>query len=189
MRIVFLGPPGAGKGTQAALLAQSQKIPHISTGEIMRAAIASGSKLGAEVKGFLDAGKLVPDSMVIDLIDGRLTEPDCSNGFLLDGFPRTVEQAQALDTLLTRRGMKLTHVVEIKVPDEVLLDRIKGRSIQGSGRSDDNPEVMKNRLKVYWEQTAPVTAFYKQNQTVTEVNGLGSIEEISARIRSALKAK
>lgn len=182
MRIILLGPPGAGKGTQAILLARDGKIPHISTGEIMRNAVASGSALGKKVKTILDAGELVPDEIVIAVIRDRLSQPDCANGFLLDGFPRTVEQAAALTVLLDDMEKPITHVIELKVPDQVLIERVKKRGELGSGRSDDTEEVLARRLQVYWKQTAPVTQYYRKNGHVIEVEGLGTIEEVHERV-------
>lgn len=189
MRVIFLGPPGAGKGTQAALICQRGAIPHVSTGEMMRAAVGSGSPLGQKVKKFLDAGELVPDAVVIDVIRDRLGKADCKKGFLLDGFPRTVEQAQALSKLLAELNMPITHVLELKVPDSVLLERVRKRGEQGSGRSDDTEEVVAKRLQVYWKQTAPVTQYYKSVGAVREVDGLGTVEEVQARIAAILGIK
>lgn len=186
MRLVLLGPPGAGKGTQAQTIAAAKGVPHISTGDIMRGAISGGTPLGARVKGYLDGGQLVPDDLVIELVDERLGKPDCKTGFLLDGFPRTVEQARALDELLERRKSPLTDIVEIVVAEDVLTDRIIRRG-QESGRTDDTLEVVQKRLQVYKAQTAPVTDYYKKNQGVVTVDGLGSIDDVRGRILSALK--
>ena len=187
MRVILLGPPGAGKGTQAILLAKDGKICHISTGEMMRAAIGSGSELGLKVKKFLDAGELVPDTIVVEIIAERLKQKDCENGFLLDGFPRTVDQAKALTALLKKINKPITHVVELKVPDATLLERVRNRAQQGSGRSDDNEQVFANRLQVYWKQTAPVTEYYRGLPGgVVEVDGLGSIEDVHSRIMSTV---
>jgi adenylate kinase len=181
-RIVLLGPPGAGKGTQSVLFARSHGLPHISTGEIMRAAVIRGDDLGLQVKSFLDRGELVPDSLVITLIEERLAEKDCAIGFVLDGFPRTVDQARALDQILSGLGRALTQVIELKVPEAVLLERIRRRGAEGSGRSDDNGEIAARRLQVYWAQTAPVTLYYKEGMGVVEVDGLGTVEEVQARL-------
>ena len=186
-RIVLLGPPGAGKGSQAVRICEEKMIPHISTGDIMRGAIAAGSELGKRVKVFLDQGALVPDDLVIEAVRDRLSRDDCKKGFLLDGFPRTVEQAKALDKMLDGLNMPLTHVVDIVVPEEVLLKRIIGRAQSGAGRSDDTEEILTKRLKVYWEQTAPVTAYYQSNGMVRAVDGLGTIEEVGARILAVLE--
>ncbi len=184
MRIVLLGPPGAGKGTQAIRLAESRGIAHISTGEMMRGAIKEGTALGLQVKDFIDRGELVPDSLVISIINERLSKADCANGFLLDGFPRTVEQAKALDVLLTERSSPLTHVIELDVPEAIIIERIKNR---GEGRADDTPEVVTNRLKVYREQTAPVTAYYQQDSRVTTINGVGTMDEVQVLLHNAVK--
>ncbi|NDC37968.1 MAG: adenylate kinase [Proteobacteria bacterium] len=188
MRVVLLGPPGAGKGTQAALLAKKLAIAHISTGEMLREEVAAKSRLGTQVKGILDQGNLVPDEVMIEVIKARIARPDCASGFLLDGFPRTIKQAQDLDSLLKSVGKELTHVVELKVPEQILMDRVRRRATQGAGtRSDDNDKVMANRLKVYWEQTAPVSAFYKAYGAHREVDGLGTVDEVQARIERLLK--
>ena len=151
MRIVLLGPPGAGKGTQAELIARGKNIPHISTGEILRAAIVAGSELGEKAKSYLDSGALVPDDLIVSVVGERLLEPDCRSGYLLDGFPRTRGQAEALESFLSVGGHEaVSHVVELVVPDEELLRRVERRAALGSGRSDDNAEVFKKRLKVYW---------------------------------------
>jgi adenylate kinase len=186
MRVILLGPPGAGKGTQALLLARDAHIPHISTGEIMRSAVAAQTELGLRVKKFLDGGELVPDALVIDLIRDRLSKPDCAKGFLLDGFPRTVDQAKALTLLLSQLSAPISHVIELKVPDSVLLERVRKRGEAGSGRSDDNEAVVAKRLQVYWQQTAPVTQYYKGENGVIELDGLGTIEEVHARILSTV---
>lgn len=188
MRIVLLGPPGAGKGTQAALLAKKMGIAHISTGEMLREEVAAKSPLGLEVKGILDQGNLVPDSVMLEVIKSRIARPDCGVGFLLDGFPRTVKQAEDLTLLLKGVRKELTHVVELKVPEQILLDRVRKRATQGAAtRSDDNDRVMANRLKVYWEQTAPVSAFYRANGAHREVDGLGTIEEVQQRLEQLLR--
>jgi len=192
MKIVLLGAPGAGKGTQATLLCQAKKLPHISTGDMMRAAIAKGSSLGEKVKKYLDAGQLVPDEIVIDVVKDRLSQDDCNNGFLLDGFPRTVAQAEALDRVLSELKRDLTHVIELQVPEKVLLERIESRASQGSGRSDDTPEVAKKRLEVYRAQTAPVTAYYAAKKTPSGaerlfgIDGIGTVEDVHLRVLKAL---
>lgn len=186
-RLVLLGPPGAGKGTQAILICQKKRIPHIATGNMMREAVGAGTPLGKKVKDYLDRGALVPDNLVIDLMRERLTQADCSTGFLLDGFPRTVEQARALDKLLAELKAPLSSVLELKVPEEVLIDRIRKRGESGSGRSDDNVEVATKRLQVYWEQTAPVSGYYRERGELVEVDGLGTIEEVGARLLKHIK--
>jgi len=186
MRIVLLGPPGAGKGTQAARLAGRAVIPHISTGDMMRAAISSGTPVGVSAKEFLDAGKLVPDDVMIDVIRDRLSQDDCDTGYLLDGFPRTVAQAQALHALLTELGTPLTHVAELKVPTEALVARLIERG-KDSGRTDDTAEVIEERLRVYEELTMPVSAFYGAQGHLIEVDGVGSIDEVQERLAGALE--
>lgn len=186
-RLVLLGPPGAGKGTQAVLICQKKKIPHIATGNIMREAVGTGTPLGKKVKDYLDLGALVPDDLVIELMRGRLTLPDCNGGFLLDGFPRTVEQARALDKLLAELKTPLSSILELTVPEEVLIDRIKKRGEAGSGRSDDTVEVATKRLQVYRELTAPVSDYYRQRGGLVEIDGLGSIDEVSVRLLQNIK--
>jgi len=186
MRIVMLGPPGVGKGTQAVLLAQAKGIPHISTGEMMRETVASGSSLGMRIKEYLDRGELVPDEVMIDVMRERLARPDCANGFVLDGFPRTVAQAEALDVLLAELNMRLTHVVDLSVPENVLLERISKRAMSGTRRSDDNPEVAKRRLEVYRMQTAPVGEYYLKQGNVIRIESLAGVSEVQAEILRAI---
>lgn len=188
IRVVLLGPPGAGKGTQAKLLAQKFSLAHISTGEILRAEIISGSELGKYAQRLMDKGDLVPDETVLQIIRKRVVAPDCVNGFILDGFPRTVPQAEALDKILLEDKTPLTAVIDIKVSDQILLDRIKKRAAGGSGRADDDIAVATNRLKVYWERTAPVTAYYKAKNRVTDVDGIGTIDEVATRISKVATA-
>lgn len=188
-RLILLGPPGAGKGTQAALLCQRLDIPHISTGDLLRSAVGNNTELGQRAKEYMDKGELVPDELVIAMIEERLQEPDCENGFLLDGFPRTVEQAEALTELLRRLEMPITKVVDLEVPEEVLMKRIQKRGEQGSGRSDDTTEVAANRLQVYWKQTAPVADYYRRLGKVSQVDGLGTVEEVLSRIEEELQGE
>ena len=187
IRIVLLGPPGAGKGSQALRICECKGIPHISTGDIMRSAIAQMSELGKRVKSFMDQGALVPDALVIEVAQDRLSQEDCKHGFLLDGFPRTVAQAEALDCMLGELGMPLTHVVDIAVPEDILLKRIIGRAQSGAGRSDDTEEILTKRLSAYWEQTAPVTEYYQSRGMVSSIDGLGTIEEVGARILAVIE--
>lgn len=187
MRIILLGPPGAGKGTQAILLCQKKSLPHISTGEIMRTAVQEGTPLGSKVKSFLDKGELVPDQLVIDLIDERLGKPDCAQGFLLDGFPRTIEQANKLGELLEKRGKPIDRAINIVVPQDVLIERIVKRGASGAGRSDDTGEVALHRLNVFLQQTAPAIELYKADKAYREIDGLGSVEEVQGRILQALE--
>lgn len=189
MRIVFLGPPGAGKGTQASIVSQKLGIPHISTGEMFRKAIAAGDTLGLKVKGFIDAGNLVPDSLTLSVIEARLGQPDCKGGFLLDGFPRTLQQANDLDELLKRVKAPLSAVVEVTVEEDILIGRMKKRAEEsGQARSDDNEEVFANRLKVYHQLTAPLSQLYRSQGILKSVDGLGSVEEVTARVMAALKS-
>jgi adenylate kinase len=185
MRVVLLGPPGAGKGTQATLICKKFGIPHISTGEILREQVASGSPLGLKVRSVLDAGELVSDELVMQVVEERLSRPDCTAGFLLDGVPRTVRQAEILVSILAKNGLKLSGVVQVTVPEDVLLERIRLRG-GGSARTDDTAEVAVRRLHVYREQTAPVAAFYEQEGLLRGVDGVGAVEEVSVRILSAL---
>lgn len=186
VRLVLLGAPGAGKGTQAEVISKHFNIPHISTGDIMRKAVAEGTDLGKKIKSIMDSGALVPDALVIDVIRARFAKPDCSNGFLLDGFPRTTAQAEALDNMLKEQEAPLTHIIELDVPENVLVERLLGRG-KASGRSDDTKEVIEARLKVYHEQTAPVANFYNKNNRLTKISGVASVESISKDIKSILE--
>ncbi|MBE9548897.1 MAG: adenylate kinase [Proteobacteria bacterium] len=186
MRIVLLGAPGSGKGTQAKLLSKQLNIPHISTGDLLRAAVAAGSELGMQVKEIMAAGHLVSDDIMLGLIEERLGHDDASGGFLLDGYPRNLIQAKALDELLDRIGMPVEEAVDIAVDNEQIITRIAKRA-ELEGRSDDTEEVVRRRLQIYEEQTAPVSAHYNQHGILTQILGEGSIEEVYARINGALK--
>lgn len=186
MRIVFLGPPGGGKGTQAKLVADRLKIPAISTGEILRAAVREGTPLGRQAKTVMESGELVSDDLMIALIRERLGEPDARIGFLLDGFPRTVDQAEALEKLLEGNGSQLSAVVNLSVPEQVLLDRLAGRSGQ-ENRSDDARETVLERLRVYRQKTEPLIDFYRKRGLLSDVDGVGGIPEIAERIGKALE--
>ncbi|MHA7651702.1 adenylate kinase [Mycobacterium sp. ML4] len=179
MRVVLLGPPGAGKGTQAEKLAEKLGIPHISTGELFRSNIQQGTKLGVEAKRYLDAGNLVPSTLTNELVDDRLDDPDAANGFILDGYPRSVEQAKALHEMLDRRGTDIDAVVEFRVSEDELLTRLTGR-----GRADDTEEVILNRMKVYRDETAPLLDYYRDE--LKTVDAVGTLDEVFARALQAL---
>lgn len=183
MRIIIFGPPGAGKGTQAKLIKEEYDIPHLSTGEIFRKAIKNETKLGKKVKSILDAGELVPDETVVDLVEEELRKSRYDDGYILDGFPRTVVQAKAFDEFLEKNDEELDAFLMLKVPEEELVNRILSR---GEGRSDDTEEGVKKRLGVYWEETQPVLDYYKGQKVVKEIYGVGSIDEIFKRIQKAL---
>jgi len=185
MRIVFLGPPGSGKGTQAKLLAERLKVPAISTGDMLRAAVREGTPLGLQAKAVMEAGELVSDDLMIGLIRERISQPDARPGFLLDGFPRTVEQAVALDGLLKGNEKRLSTVVNLSVPEAVLIDRLAGRSGQ-ENRSDDRRETVLERLRVYCQKTEPLIEFYRRRGLLTDVDGVGEVSEIADRISRAV---
>ncbi|MFD4183066.1 adenylate kinase [Rhodococcus sp. NPDC058514] len=179
MRLVLLGPPGAGKGTQAAILSEKLGVPHISTGDLFRANIGQQTALGLEAKKYLDAGDLVPSEITNNMVRARVSEPDAVNGFLLDGFPRTVDQAQALEGILGELNAKLDGVLAFEVDDEVVVERMLAR-----GRADDQEDVIRNRMRVYREETAPLLDYYA-GQTVT-VDAVGEVDEVNARALAAL---
>jgi adenylate kinase len=186
MKLVFLGPPGAGKGTQAKVLSEKRRLCHISTGDILRAAVAEGSELGQQVKGILDAGKLVSDELIIELIRERVKLPDCQAGYILDGFPRTVAQAEALDEMLARSGEKLDGVILFEITEEALKARLAHRRA-AENRADDEEETQMARLRVYQEQTAPLITFYeKRGGLLKRIDATVSIEVVSARLDSTL---
>lgn len=214
MRMVFLGAPGAGKGTQARLISETQGIPQISTGDILRAAVREGSPLGREAQGYMDRGALVPDSVMVGLIRERLACDDCATGFILDGFPRTLEQAEALDGLLGELDKPLTHVFDVEVPREELLKRLTGRRVcrncsasfhvefnppKSEGvcdhcggelyqRADDNLETVGKRLDVYLEQTRPLTEYYRKKGLLNAIAGMRPIEEVQRELMEKLGA-
>lgn len=181
MRLIFLGPPGAGKGTQSEKLLRHLRVPHLSTGEMLRAAIAARTSIGILADEYMSAGQLVPDAMILDLVAKRLDEPDCADGALFDGFPRTLVQAQAFDEYLQERSHPLDVVLELRVPDEVVLERLGGR-----GRSDDRPDVIAQRLRAYWAQTRPLTEYYSQRGLLEAIDGLGTTDEVFGRIKRSL---
>ncbi len=204
MKLIMLGAPGAGKGTQAARVAVELQIPHISTGDIFRANIKNGTELGKKAKAFMDAGKLVPDELTCDLVADRIAKDDCANGFILDGFPRTIPQAEALDKVLVSRGEKVDYAVNIDVPDEAIISRMSGRRacvtcgatyhIQFNPpkkegicdncggelilREDDKPETVKTRLNVYHEQTQPLIDFYQAKGVLVTVDGTQALDDV-----------
>jgi adenylate kinase len=185
MRVIFLGPPGCGKGTQAKLLGERLGVPAISTGDMLREAVRQGTPLGLRAKSIMEAGELVPDDVVIGLIRERIGAPDARQGFLLDGFPRTVEQARALDRLLAGNGVSLDTVLNLLVPETTLVERMLRRAVN-EGRSDDRPETVSERLRVYREKTAPLVDHYRALGVLSDIDGSGEIAEIAGRIDRAL---
>jgi adenylate kinase len=212
MDVILLGPPGAGKGTQAKMMTEKWRIPQVSTGDILRAAVREGTQLGLEAKGFMDEGGLVPDSVVIGIIEERIKEPDAADGFILDGFPRTIAQAEALEKILSDNDRKIEHVISIEVDDEELVTRLTGRrmckscgesfhmvfnqpSVENvcdacSGelyqRDDDQEDTIRQRLEVYHEQTSPLIEYYRERGGLREVDGAGSISDIFDQIAAKL---
>ena len=191
MRIVFLGPPGAGKGTQAARLMQRHGIPQLSTGDMLRAAVKAGTPVGLKAKAIMEQGGLVPDAIVVGIVAERFMEPDAAKGFILDGFPRTVAQAEALDLALEHRGLKLDAILELEVDPKVLVDRIEKRAAEtvaagGTVRADDKPDVVAKRLDTYREQTAPVSAYYAGSNRLRAIDGMMPIDGVAEAIDAAL---
>lgn len=185
MRLVLLGAPGSGKGTQAARLKGHLQVPHVSTGDLLRAEVAAGSKLGLEAKEVMARGELVSDAILLGMLESRFSQPDTSGGFILDGYPRNLAQADALDGLLTRIGQPMDYAVQLEVPTDLLVERIAGRA-QAEGRADDSPESVRTRLRVYDEQTAPVIEFYRAHGQLTVVDGVGELDEVFTRIIEAI---
>lgn len=188
MRLVLLGAPGSGKGTQAARLKTELKVPHISTGDLLRAAVAAGTPLGLKAKAVMEAGQLVSDDIVLGMLEERVSKPDAHAGFILDGYPRNLAQADALDGLLARLGQPLDAVVKLQVPSEVIVGRTEIR-FKAEGRADDNPETVRKRLAVYAEQTAPVADYYARRGKLQVVDGVGAMDEVYARILAALSQR
>jgi adenylate kinase len=215
MNLILLGPPGAGKGTQAKRLEDRHGLVQLSTGDMLRAVVASGVPLGQQAKEIMAAGKLMPDELMIEMIADRISKPDCATGFILDGFPRTVPQAEALDRMLEEKGLKLDHVIEMKVDDAALVERITGRytcakcgrgyhdkfekprvdgvcdncgSTEFTRRADDNAETVTTRLAAYHKQTAPILPYYKQRGVLETVDGMADIDVVTEQIEALLKA-
>ena len=194
MRLILLGPPGAGKGTQAARLVEKYGIPQLSTGDMLRAAVKAGTPVGLKAKAVMESGGLVSDEIVIGIIKDRIKEADAAKGFILDGFPRTVAQAEALTALLAAEKMNLDAVVELKVDEKALMARIENRAREtvaagGTVRADDNPESFKIRLDAYREQTAPVSAYYAKIGELKTVDGMAPIDDVTAAINGVLKGQ
>ncbi len=187
MYLMILGAPGSGKGTQGKLLAEHLKVPQVSTGELLRAAVKQGTALGKEAKKFMDRGDLVPDSVILGLIREILDSDAAKRGVMMDGFPRTVPQAQAVDKLLGEKKAKVDRVILLDVAEEELVQRLLGRAAK-EGRSDDNLESIKQRLKVYHDQTAPLISYYEKQGVVKRVPGMGSVDDIQQRVRGVARA-
>ena len=190
MKLIFLGPPGAGKGTQAARIETAYEIPQLSTGDMLRAAVADGTEIGKQAKDIMARGDLVPDEVVVGIISERIQAPDCANGFILDGFPRNLSQARALDGVLVEKGINLDAVIELAVDPEILIARILKRAQESADgpRDDDTEEALQHRLRVYEEQTAPVADFYAEKGILRTLDGMQEIDEVTQQIRSALDA-
>ncbi|AIB11142.1 adenylate kinase [Azospirillum argentinense] len=215
MNLILLGPPGAGKGTQARRLEDTRGLVQLSTGDMLRAMVAEGGPLGQQAKDIMSAGKLMPDELMVKIIAERISKPDVANGFILDGFPRTVAQAEALDTMLSDKGLKLDHVIEMKVVDDVLVERITGRytcakcgkgyhdvfekpkvegvcdvcgSTEFKRRADDNADTVKTRLAQYHEQTAPILPYYQSRGVLKTVDGMAEIDDVTKQIEGILAA-
>ncbi len=213
MNVILLGPPGAGKGTQAKRLEERHHLVQLSTGDMLRTLVASGSALGKEAKAVMDAGKLMPDGLMVQMISDRIDEPDCKDGFILDGFPRTAAQAESLDEMLTKKGLKLDRVIQLEVDEEALVERITGRfscAACGAGyhdkfqrpkvegvcdscggtefrrRDDDNEATVRARLEAYHAQTAPILPYYKQAGVLQGVDGMAEIDEVTRQIEEVL---
>jgi adenylate kinase len=187
VNLVLFGPPGAGKGTQAKILTETRGLPQLSTGDMLRAAVAAGSPLGQQVRAILEKGELVPDALVIGIIGQRYDQPDCAKGAVFDGFPRTIPQAEALDAMLAARGRKIDLVLELKVDDAVLLSRVEARiKAGGAVRADDTPQTLAHRLKVYYRNTAPLIDFYRGQGKLKSVDGMADIQAVTRQIAAAI---
>src|SRR5688572_11956874 len=181
MRLVFIGPPGAGKGTQAGRLVKLLGVPHISTGDLLRDAVGRQTPEGRRAKKHMDEGRLVPDSLIIEMVGHRLDEPDCAGGCLLDGFPRTLAQAKALDEMLNQRQMPLAGALELSVGEDTLVERLLAR-----GRSDDEPDIIHERMRTYHDRTEPLLDYYRQQGILETITGTGTPDEVFARIKAAV---
>jgi adenylate kinase len=190
MYLILFGPPGAGKGTQAKILQEEWGLPQLSTGDMLRAAIAAGTELGRRCNDIMERGDLVPDEVVVGIIGERLDKPDCAKGAVFDGFPRTVPQAEALDKMLAGRGSKIDVVIELKVNDEAMIGRMESRVKENpnSARPDDNPQTLKKRLGVYHQNTAPLLDFYARQGKLETVDGMAPIPQVAVAIRAAVSA-
>lgn len=190
MNIILFGAPGAGKGTQAERIVADRGMVQLSTGDMLRAAIAGGSELGLRAKEIMDRGELVSDDIIVGMIDARMDQDDCAKGVILDGFPRTVAQAKALDDMLAGKGLALDHVIEIKVDEDALFARIEKRAVErrrtGTARSDDNADTLRKRLAVYHENTAPLLPYYLEKGVLRSVDGMASIEDVATQIDNLL---
>jgi adenylate kinase len=191
MNLILLGPPGAGKGTQAKRLEEAHGLKQLSTGDMLRAEVTAGTELGQKAKAIMDSGQLVSDDIIIAMIAARIEHPECQNGVIFDGFPRTVAQADALDKMLAAKGRPLTAVIELKVDEDVLVDRLNNRisEMKARGetpRSDDNAETLRKRLQVYRDQTAPIIPYYERKQTLRSVDGMADIDDVAAQIDAVL---
>lgn len=191
MNLILLGPPGAGKGTQAERLVANRGLVQLSTGEMLRAAVKAGTEVGKRAEAVMKAGGLVSDEIVIGIIADRIDQPDCANGFILDGFPRTLAQASALDKLLEQKGKTLDAVIEIKVDDGILVSRIENRAREtlaagGTVRADDNAEALKTRLMAYYRETAPLTGYYFAKESLETIDGMAAIDEVARQIDAIL---
>jgi adenylate kinase len=188
MRLVLLGAPGSGKGTQAARLKTELGVPHISTGDMLRAAVAQGTAMGRKAKAVMDAGQLVSDDILLGMLEERLAQDDAKSGFILDGYPRNLAQADALDHLLAKIGQPLDAVIQLEVPNVTIIGRCEIR-FKAEGRADDNPDTVRKRLAIYAEQTAPVAEFYARRGKLQVVDGVGELSDVTARVQQALRDK